>query len=352
MLDTIKNILSGNQYPLLKINRQEGYVFRQFIQDTTNVTPQYTSIYKVKFLNIENHPYKVRYYFRLISNDIYTTLNQFFDQYKGKSSAIIQYHHQNFKQAIEEYIGGFYEKIRMQDAPSNLLKEPPSTLDEQQMFVIIAYYAIASLACAYFQYLEQFSMSLPTKNLPETPNDFIYETLQSSFPKEIEIICSKQSTTNDSATEDELNVVPISEDKKQTEGKEQITPITKDTRTDQDFNLRVNRELRVKKLKELNNALIKAMDDNFTGCSQWFYVYKLMAERAIYLNRKYQQFKSDLEEAGVPEKRLPDTSTFTRKYKQIRSGSTYPWKPKENGRSDILEEGNMIAGIAKQVLGL
>ena len=218
MLDTIKNILSGNQYPLLKINRQEGYVFRQFIQDTTSIIPQYSSIYKVKFLNIENHPYKVRYYFRLINNDIYTTLNQFFTQYNGKNSALIQYHHQNFKQAIEEYIGGFYEKIQQQDVSANLLKEPPSTLDEQQMFVIIAYYAIASLACAYFQYLEQFSMSLPTKNLPETPNDFIYETLQSSFPKEIEISRTKQQSAIEHQSPDEVPVgKPVNPEKESVE---------------------------------------------------------------------------------------------------------------------------------------
>lgn len=192
MFDTIKNIISGNQYPLLKINRQEAYVFRQFIQDTNNVVPQYTPIYKVKFQHIENHPYKVHYYFRLISNDIYATLNQCFSQYRGKNSIQIQYHHQNFKQAIEEYIAAFNEKIQQQDVPANFLKEPPSTFDEPQMFVIIAYYAIASLACAYFQYLEQFSMSLPTKNLPNTPNDFIYETLQTSFPKEVYITCTKQ----------------------------------------------------------------------------------------------------------------------------------------------------------------
>ena len=204
MLDTIKNIISGNQYPLLKINRQEAYVFRQFIQDTNIVVPQYTPIYKVKFQNIENHPYKVHYYFRLISNDIYATLNQCFSQYKGKSSIQIQYHHQNFKQAIEEYIAAFYEKILQQDIPANFLKEPPSALDESQMFVIIAYYAIASLACAYFQYLEQFSMSLPTKNLPETPSDFIYETLQASFPKEVLIYCTKQQTTYERQSPEEV----------------------------------------------------------------------------------------------------------------------------------------------------
>ena len=205
MLDTIKSILSGNQYPLLKNNRREGYVFRQFLQDTPSVIPQYVSNYKVKFVNIENHPYKVRYYFRLISNDIFSTLNQCFAQYKGKRSTLIQYYHQNFKQAIEEYMSGFYEKIQQQDIPADLLKEPPSILNEQQMFVIIAYYAIASLSAAYFQYLEQFSISLSTKDLPETPSDFIYEALQASFPKEVDITCTKQSAIERQSPEE----VPI-----------------------------------------------------------------------------------------------------------------------------------------------
>ena len=188
MLAIIKNILDGDQYPLLKNNQQAGHVFRQFSQDTPNIFPQYTPIYKIKFQHIEHHPYKVHYYFRIINNDIYTTLNQCFAQYAGKSAPQIQFHHQNFKRSIEEYMYKFYEKIQQQAVPSNLLKEPPSTFDELQMFVIIAYYAIASLACAYFQYLDQFSMSLPTKDRPENPYDFIYATLQASFPKEILII--------------------------------------------------------------------------------------------------------------------------------------------------------------------
>ena len=75
-----------------------------------------------------------------------------------------------------------------------------------------------------------------------------------------------------------------------------------------------------------------------------------MAENGIYPNRQYQQFKKDLETADIPN--LPDTSTFTRKYKQLRPGSTYPWPIKENGRGDILDDGNRIAGIAKDILGL
>lgn len=206
MLDTFRNILSGNQYPLLKINRQTGQVFHQFIQDTQPVTPQFTPIYKVKFLHIDNQPYKVHYYFRIINNEIYATLNQCFAQYRGKSSIQIQYHHQNFKQAVAEYMYTFYEKIQLQEVPANFLKEPPSTFDEPQMFVIIGYYAIASLACAYFQYLEQFSMSLPTKDLPETPNAFIYETLQASFPKEVQIMCTKQESKIEHQSQEEVPV--------------------------------------------------------------------------------------------------------------------------------------------------
>lgn len=350
MLNIIKNILSGDQYPLLKTNCIEGHVFRQFLQDTPSVNPEFTPAYRVNFLHMENHPYKVRFYFRLITNDIYTTLNQFFEQYKEKSALQIQYHHQNFKLAIEEYIVCFNEKIQIQDISGNLLKEPPSRLDEQQMFVIIAYYAIASLACAYFQYLDQFSMSLPHEDMPESPNDFIYDTLQAPFPKEIEITCTKRQSANEPHIQEEKkNSEPIPIVQKTDKEISQMF----NTHPTQDSTLWTNKDVRIKKLKEVYDTLTSTLGNDFTGCSQWFYVYKLMAERGIYSNRKYQQFKSDLEAAKVPEEELPNISTLSRKYDQIRQGSTYPWKPKnEHCRSDIIEEGNEIAKIAKQVLDL
>lgn len=131
--------------------------------------------------------------------------------------------------------------------------------------------------------------------------------------------------------------------------RESVLGNTQNSSEEQKLNVR-NESERVVLLKRVYETLIEKMGENFTGNSQWFYVYKLMAENGIYPNRQYQQFKKDIETADIPN--LPDTSTFTRKYKQLRPGSTYPWPIKENGRGDILDDGNRIAGIAKDILGL
>lgn len=183
MFDTIRNILKGDQHPLLKSNKREAYVYRQFLQDAPNIIPNYTPIYKVNFQNIEHHPYKIRYYFRLITNDIYNNLNRVFAQ--QSNDLIIQYQHQEIKQAIEEYIYNFHEKIAQQKQTAALLSAPPSNYTEEQMFAIICYYALASLACAYMQYIDHFKQNLALTNPPTTPQDFIYDTLQIEFPKEI-----------------------------------------------------------------------------------------------------------------------------------------------------------------------
>lgn len=125
MLDTIENILNGNQYPLLRANRQEAYVYRQFLQDTPSVAPNYSPLYKVEFRHIAHHPYKVRHYFRLINNDIYTHLNQFFAQYSEQNKLQIPYHHRQVRSVIEEYISHFYERLQQQPASDDLLTTPP-----------------------------------------------------------------------------------------------------------------------------------------------------------------------------------------------------------------------------------
>lgn len=113
-----------------------------------------------------------------------------------------------------------------------------------------------------------------------------------------------------------------------------------------------NSEKRPALLRKVYEALKKEMGDVFEGKSQWFYVYKLMVEKGIYINRRYCVFKNDLIEAEIPVKEMPDTGTFTRKYDQLPKGSTFPWQTKESGRSDIHEVGVKIATIAKTVLGL
>lgn len=205
MLDTIKNILNGDQYPLLKSNLQEGYVYRQFLDDTANIVPNFTPIYKVEFKNIEHHTYKVRYYFRIITNDIYTTLNHIFSQSENKSALQVQYQHQNFKQIVEEYIFNFHSKLQSLHLHPDFLQVPPKEI-EQEKFAIIAYYAIASLATAYLQYINHFLQHLTNKELPTTPQEFIFDTLQTEFPKEI-IIKDQNVQTSDIVTEPKRIIV-------------------------------------------------------------------------------------------------------------------------------------------------
>ena len=104
-------------------------------------------------------------------------------------------------------------------------------------------------------------------------------------------------------------------------------------------------------LSKIYAALIKQLGDTFTGKSQWFYVYRLMADCKIYENNSYSLFVSDLRAAGVANQHLPNTSTFSRKQQQLKSNSPYPnWQVKSNGKQNILDEGKRIAQIAFNIL--
>lgn len=119
------------------------------------------------------------------------------------------------------------------------------------------------------------------------------------------------------------------------------------------IDIRKDREARIMKLIQVHKALKAQLGDSYTGKSQWFYVYKLMVEKGIYTNRKYRQFKADLEQAGISKNELPNTNTFTRKYNQLKKGTTFPdWENQNGGRDDILEEGKEIAQIAKTILAI
>ena len=131
------------------------------------------------------------------------------------------------------------------------------------------------------------------------------------------------------------------------------TNLSTDTSSEKQNELDVYKsEKRPALLRKVYEALKKEMGDVFEGKSQWFYVYKLMVEKGIYTNRQYCLFKGDLITAKIPTEELPDTSTFTRKYKQLPEGSKHPWHTKNGGRSDILDEGNRIGNITKTTLGL
>lgn len=110
-------------------------------------------------------------------------------------------------------------------------------------------------------------------------------------------------------------------------------------------------QVRVAKLKEIYKTLRKDLGTKFKGGSQWFYVYKLMADCKIYEDRSYQLFLNDLHSAGVSKNDMPNPVTFTRKYNQLQSDTLYPyWRVKPGGKQATLDEGMGIAQIAYFIL--
>ena len=95
-----------------------------------------------------------------------------------------------------------------------------------------------------------------------------------------------------------------------------------------------------KKVKQVNE---------FTGGSQWFYIYKMMAENGIYKERSYTLFINDLKSIGVNNSPAP--ITLSRKYKQLKDGTIFPhWKVKTGGKQPTLDLGIKLAKIAFQIL--
>lgn len=112
-----------------------------------------------------------------------------------------------------------------------------------------------------------------------------------------------------------------------------------------------NDRLRIHKLRNAYTACKNDLGKRFKGGSQWFYIYKLMVENRTYEDKTYKLFLSDLASAGVPEKEMPNTDTFARKYSQMKEGIFFPnWKVKAGGRQATLDEGLQIARIAFGVL--
>lgn len=109
--------------------------------------------------------------------------------------------------------------------------------------------------------------------------------------------------------------------------------------------------MRIELLRRVYVALKEQLGESFTGRSQWFYVYRMMADCKAYENGSYTQFASDLKAAGVTKEHLPNTSTFSRKQGQLKAGMTYPnWQTKTGGKQTILDEGKRIARIAFDIL--
>lgn len=118
----------------------------------------------------------------------------------------------------------------------------------------------------------------------------------------------------------------------------------------QDQNI-ADRDKRIAILKQSYQKFQEQIPDKFTGGSQWFYVYKLMSELSYYEEHRYQEFYDDLVKAGVLERHLPNTTQFTRKYKDIKEYTMFPnWKHRIGGRNDILTMGIDLARIVFNII--
>lgn len=121
-------------------------------------------------------------------------------------------------------------------------------------------------------------------------------------------------------------------------------PVTKETNWDDD-------KFRRSCLRKIYAALKEQLKEQFKGGSQWFYIYRVMADLTIYANSSYKPFASDLEAIGVTKKHMPNTNTFSRKQNQLKQGTRYPnWQVKTGGKQTVLDEGKRIAQIAFNII--
>jgi hypothetical protein len=121
-------------------------------------------------------------------------------------------------------------------------------------------------------------------------------------------------------------------------------PVTKETNWDDD-------KFRRSCLRKIYAALKEQLKEQFKGGSQWFYVYRVMADLTIYADNSYKPFASDLEAIGVTKKHMPNTNTFSRKQNQLKQGTRYPnWQVKTGGKQTVLDEGKRIAQIAFNII--
>lgn len=121
-------------------------------------------------------------------------------------------------------------------------------------------------------------------------------------------------------------------------------PVVKETNWDDD-------KFRRSCLRKIYAALKEQLKEQFKGGSQWFYVYRVMADLTIYADSSYKPFASDLEAIGVTKKHMPNTNTFSRKQNQLKQGTRYPnWQVKTGGKQTVLDEGKRIAQIAFNII--
>lgn len=121
-------------------------------------------------------------------------------------------------------------------------------------------------------------------------------------------------------------------------------PVTKETNWDDD-------KFRRSCLRKIYAALKEQLKEQFKGGSQWFYIYRVMADLTIYSDNSYKPFASDLVAIKVTKEHMPNTNTFSRKQNQLKQGTRYPnWQVRTGGKQTVLEEGKRIAQIAFNII--
>lgn len=121
-------------------------------------------------------------------------------------------------------------------------------------------------------------------------------------------------------------------------------PVVKETNWDDD-------KFRRSCLRKIYAALKEQLKEQFKGGSQWFYIYRVMADLKIYADNSYKPFASDLEAIKVTKEHMPNTNTFSRKQNQLKQGTRYPnWQVRTGGKQTVLDEGKRIAQIAFNII--
>lgn len=112
-----------------------------------------------------------------------------------------------------------------------------------------------------------------------------------------------------------------------------------------------NRDLRIKKLSEVNTELRANLEIRFKGETvQWFWIYRMMADSYIYEHPAYQAFFDELKEAGIDVTKI-NKSLFTKYYEKVAGDFTLNgWTPRKGMRQSTIDKGEKIAKAARSIL--
>ena len=113
--------------------------------------------------------------------------------------------------------------------------------------------------------------------------------------------------------------------------------------------LRTDDELRRKKLKESYDALLKTQN-GFNSGSDWYYIYRMMAEKKTYALPDYKPFIEDLKMAGINIAKI-HKSAFTEISKRIKKDRAFPhWEVKEGKQQGVMDKGIEYARVAFHII--